>query len=261
MRGVLLVLLAAAAAGERVDERTLMVEAQIAHPHDGRAPVRDGKVLEAMRAVPRHAFCPPVVRARAYADSPLPIGEGQTISQPYIVAVMTELLALEPDSKVLEIGTGSGYQAAVLASLTKHVYTIEILKPLQERASKALREQGFSTVQTRLSDGYYGWPEAGPFDAIIVTAAAGHLPPPLWAQLKPGGRMVIPIGSPYEVQRLVVEPVALLGQADALLADEDLLAEGKRSGDLVRVPRGPDLDHVFRAYRLMSASSCARSRY
>lgn len=157
-----------------------------------------------MRVAPRHVFVPEHLRASAYADSPLPIGHGQTISQPYIVGLMTELLELTPESKVLEIGTGSGYQAAVAAQLTPHVYTIEIVEPLAEKAAATLREQGYATVQCRKADGYFGWKEAAPFDAIIVTCASGHLPPPLWDQLKPGGRMVIPIGGPYEVQRLVV---------------------------------------------------------
>jgi protein-L-isoaspartate(D-aspartate) O-methyltransferase len=157
-----------------------------------------------MRAVPRHAFVPKQQRGRAYRDSPLPIGHGQTISQPYIVALMTELLELTGESRVLEIGTGSGYQAAVLAHLTPHVYTVEIVAPLAERADAAFSEQGYDDIERRQGDGYFGWEERGPFDAIIVTCAAGHLPPPLWAQLAPGGRIVIPIGGPYEVQRLVV---------------------------------------------------------
>jgi protein-L-isoaspartate(D-aspartate) O-methyltransferase len=197
---------------ERREERAQMVETQIAHPRDGRDPVRDAAVLDAMRAVPRHVFCPPDVRDRAYVDSALPIGSGQTISQPYVVALMTELLGLKPESKVLEIGTGSGYQAAVLARLSRHVYTIEILRPHAERAAETLRDAGLSSVHARQGDGYYGWPEAAPFDAIIVTAAAGHLPPPLWEQLRPGGRMVIPIGGPYEMQRLVLVEKTLDGK-------------------------------------------------
>jgi protein-L-isoaspartate(D-aspartate) O-methyltransferase len=192
------------AAKESVQDREAMVRDTIEKPRDGRRPVADAAVLAAMRAVPRHAFVPQRLRGSAHADSPLPIGHGQTISQPYIVALMTELLELKPDSKVLEIGTGSGYQAAVLAHLTPHVFTIEIIKPLHEAALKALREQGYTCVRCRHADGYFGWPEEAPFDAIIVTAAAGHLPPPLWDQLKPGGRIVIPIGGPNEVQRLIV---------------------------------------------------------
>jgi protein-L-isoaspartate(D-aspartate) O-methyltransferase len=181
-----------------------MVRSQIERPWDLRGGVKNKAVCDAMRAVPRHAFVPEDVRRLAYTDSPLPIGYGQTISQPYIVALMTELLELTPDAKVLEIGTGSGYQAAVLAHLTPHVYTVEIIKPLAERAERTLREQGYTEVKCRHADGYFGWEEVGPFDAIIVTCAAGHLPPPLWEQLKPGGRIAIPIGGPYEVQRLVL---------------------------------------------------------
>ena len=192
------------AAVEFSPERNDMVTRTIEHPRDGRRAVKDKAVIAAMRQVPRHAFVPKNMRRRAYVDSPLPIGQGQTISQPYIVALMTELLELKPDSKVLEIGTGSGYQAAVLAHLTPHVYSIEIIKPLAERAKETLLEQGYKEVHTRHADGYFGWKEEAPFDAIIVTCAAGHLPPPLWDQLKPEGRIVIPIGGPYEVQRLVV---------------------------------------------------------
>jgi len=185
-------------------ERHRMVETQMGASWDGRTAVTDPGVLEALRTVPRHAFVPAELRERTYADTPLPIGHGQTISQPYIVGIMTELLKLAPESKVLEIGTGSGYQAAVLAHLTPHVYTIEIVAPLADRAAKTLREQGYQEVAARQGDGYFGWKEEGPFDAILVTCAAGHVPPPLWDQLQPGGRMVIPIGGPYEVQRLVV---------------------------------------------------------
>jgi protein-L-isoaspartate(D-aspartate) O-methyltransferase len=196
------------AASDRAGERNQMVDSQIAGSRLFRSPVRNEAVLEAMRVAPRHIFVPDHLQNAAYADSPLPIGHGQTISQPYIVAIMTELLALSPESKVLEIGTGSGYQAAVLAHLTPHVYTIEILEPLAERASQVLEEQGYRKgdegVKTRHADGYFGWPEEAPFDAVIVTCAAGHLPPPLWEQLKPGGRIVIPIGGTYSVQRLVV---------------------------------------------------------
>ncbi|MHC5022583.1 MAG: protein-L-isoaspartate(D-aspartate) O-methyltransferase [Planctomycetota bacterium] len=190
-------------ASERVENREAMVRAQMAEPADGRDPVRDERVLEAMRTVPRHAFVPLEHFNRAYSDTPLPIGHGQTISQPYIVAYMTELLKLEPGAKVLEIGTGSGYQAAVLGQLTSEVYTIEIIEPLAERAANVLKSQGYDDVKTRRDDGYFGWEEHAPFDAIIVTAAAAHVPPPLWEQLKPGGRMVIPVGGVYDVQRLL----------------------------------------------------------
>ena len=181
-----------------------MVDEQIATPGDLREPVTDPRVLEAMRTVPRHVFMPDNVRAMAYRDTPLPIGHGQTISQPYIVALMTELLEIEQGDSVLEIGTGSGYQAAVLGQLTPHVYSIEIVEPLAARAHRTLDAQGYEEVQTRQGDGYFGWPEHAPFDGIIVTAAAGHVPPPLWDQLAPGGRLVIPVGGTYEVQRLVV---------------------------------------------------------
>jgi protein-L-isoaspartate(D-aspartate) O-methyltransferase len=154
--------------------------------------------------VPRHAFLPAARQRSAYDDTALPIGHGQTISQPYIVALMTDLLELEPGQKVLEIGTGSGYQAAVLSELTPYVFTIEIVEPLYKSVVKRFEELGYRTIKTRLADGYDGWTEHAPFDAIIVTCAAGHVPPPLWDQLKPGGRMVIPIGGVYEVQRLIV---------------------------------------------------------
>ncbi len=191
-------------AGELADQRALMVQRQIEHPSDGRLAVSDKAVLAAMKTVPRHVFVPEADRPHAYRDSPLPIGHGQTISQPYMVAIMTELLDLDPTSRVLEIGTGSGYQAAVLAQLTPHVYTIEIVQPLAKRARSTLKTQGYDRVHCRTGDGYHGWAEHAPFDVIIVTCAAGHLPPPLWEQLAPGGRIVIPIGGVYEVQRLVV---------------------------------------------------------
>ena len=174
--------------------------------------VTDDAVIRAMRTVPRHVFAHEQTRRVAYEDTPLPIGLGQTISQPYIVAFMTELLELDPASKVLEIGTGSGYQAAVLAHMTPHVYTMEIIEPLLARARGLLDEEGYDGVRTRHGDGYYGWPEAGPFDAIIVTCAAGHLPPLLWSQLRPGGRIVIPIGEVTGVQRLVVAEKTADGQ-------------------------------------------------
>jgi len=192
------------AAKERADERARMVEQQMAHPPDGRMRVTDEKVLDAMRAAPRHVFVPQSKAPAAYRDHPLAIGHGQTISQPYIVGLMTQLLELDDDAKVLEIGTGSGYQAAVLAHLTSEVYSIEILKPLHGQAVKTLAEQGYDDLHCRRADGYFGWPEHAPFDAIIVTCAAGHLPAPLWKQLAPGGRIVIPIGGPYQTQRLVV---------------------------------------------------------
>jgi len=164
----------------------------------------DPRVLAALGKVPRHAFVPPDLRGAAYFNRPLPIGYGQTISQPYIVAVMTDLLKPRPGDRVLEVGTGSGYQAAVLAELVERVYTIEIIEALGKQAAARLRSLGYDNVTVRIGDGYYGWKEHAPFDAIIVTAAAGHIPPPLIAQLKPGGRMVIPVGSRFFVQQLVV---------------------------------------------------------
>ncbi len=164
----------------------------------------DPRVIEALAKVPRHEFVLPTRRHQAYENRPLPIGYGQTISQPYIVAVMTDLLQLEPNDKVLEIGTGSGYQAAVVAELVKKVYSIEIIDTLGRKARKRLKRLGYDNVKVRLGDGYYGWKEHGPYDAIIVTAAASHIPPPLVKQLKPGGRMIIPVGSRFATQQLVL---------------------------------------------------------
>jgi protein-L-isoaspartate(D-aspartate) O-methyltransferase len=192
------------AAREFTKERERMVRQQIERPVEYRLPVTSQSVLEAMRNVPRHVFVPSKHENKAYADTPLPIGYGQTISQPYMVAIMTELLRIGPESKVLEIGMGSGYQAAVLAYLTPHVYTIEIIEPLAARAGDALETFGYGTVNGRHADGYFGWESEAPFDAIIVTCAAGHLPPSLWDQLKPGGLIVIPVGGTFAVQRLVV---------------------------------------------------------
>ena len=170
------------------------------------------RVLEAMRSVPRHALVPDSVRARAYQDRPLPIGYGQTISQPYIVALMTDLLRPEPDDVVLEIGTGSGYQAAVLAELVDRVYSIEIVPQLADRAADDLGRLGYDAVTVRSGDGYYGWEDQGPFDGIVVTAAASHIPPPLVRQLKPGGRMVIPVGAAFMVQQLMLVEVDEAGE-------------------------------------------------
>ncbi|MHB1348368.1 MAG: protein-L-isoaspartate(D-aspartate) O-methyltransferase [Desulfobulbaceae bacterium] len=162
------------------------------------------EVLRAMAAVPRHLFVPARLRDQAYIDFPLPIGHGQTISQPYIVAYMTQEIQPKPSHRVLEIGTGSGYQAAILAELVERVYTVEIIPELAKDAGKRLRELGYERVETREGDGYHGWPEAAPFDAIVVTAAAEFIPPPLLEQLKEGGRMIIPVGSPYHVQHLTL---------------------------------------------------------
>ena len=164
----------------------------------------DRATLKAMAAVPRHEFVPARHSAYAYADTPLPIGYGQTISQPFIVADMTRMLRLKPTSRVLEVGTGSGYQAAVLTEFTPHVYTIEIVKELAESAKRRLARLGYKVVETRHGDGYYGWKEKGPFDAIIVTCAAGQIPPPLLRQLARGGRMVIPVGPTHAVQSLML---------------------------------------------------------
>lgn len=163
--------------------------------------IKDSKVLKAMVKVERHRFVPAHLIDRAYGDHPLPIGERQTISQPYIVALMTELLNLNGQERVLEIGTGSGYQAAVLAEIVKEVYTIEIIEPLARSAEKRLQELGYKNIRVRFGDGYQGWPEAAPFDAVLVTAAPDHIPEPLVRQLKEGGRMIIPVGK-YPNQEL-----------------------------------------------------------
>ncbi len=161
-------------------------------------------VLAALGEVRRHEFVPRSQLREAYDNHPLPIGHGQTISQPYIVALMTDLVDPEPDDVVLEVGTGSGYQAAVLAKLVGHVYSVEIIEPLADQAAARLDGLGYDNVTTKLGDGYYGWEAHGPFDAIVVTAAASHVPPPLIAQLKPGGRMVIPVGGRFAVQYLLL---------------------------------------------------------
>lgn len=164
----------------------------------------DPQVLNAMRKVPRHEFVPSLYRRSSYTNRPLPIGYGQTISQPYMVAVMTDLLKLKPNHQVLEIGTGSGYQAAMLAELVNQVFTIEIIKPLADEAKSRLARLGYDNIETRICDGYYGWKEHAPFDAIVVTAAGSHVPPALIKQLKPGGHMVIPVGSQFMVQQLLL---------------------------------------------------------
>lgn len=179
------------------EEREAMVQRQI----KARG-IKDKAVLHAMRSVQRHRFVPQSYAAEAYADTPLPIGYGQTISQPYMVAYMTEILKPGPQMKVLEVGTGSGYQAAVLAEIVREVYTIEIVAEHGELAAARLKSMGFDNVRVKVGDGYQGWEEHAPYDAIIVTAGAETVPPPLLEQLKEGGRMVIPVGSPNRVQTL-----------------------------------------------------------
>jgi protein-L-isoaspartate(D-aspartate) O-methyltransferase len=174
----------------------------------------DPRVMKAMRLVPREDFVPTNMRGSAFRDGALPVGHGQTISQPYIVALMTDLLELTDTSIVLEIGTGTGYQAAILSQLARQVYSIERIAELARTAQRRLSDMGYQNVETRCSDGYLGWPEKAPFDGIIVTAAAPEVPPALLAQLKPGGRMVIPIGLPYSRQELVLVTRDLQGETD-----------------------------------------------
>lgn len=179
--------------------RLAMVERHIA-----REGIDDTATLRAMREVPRHAFVPAELRAQAYENHPLPIGLGQTISQPYIVGYMTQLVRPRPGMRILEVGTGSGYQAAVLAATGAEVYSIEIFRTLADTARARLNRLGYTNVTVRHGDGHDGWPETAPFDAILVTAAAGHIPPALTRQLEPGGRMVIPVGSVYGAQYLIL---------------------------------------------------------
>jgi len=201
-------------------QREEMVRTQIAGSRwSGAEAVRDARVLEAFREVPRHRFVPAALVPLAYEDRPLPIGYGQTISQPYIVAKMTELVEPKKDSRALEIGTGSGYQAAILSRLVAEVYTIEIIEPLGVAARERLAKLGYRNVDVRVGDGYYGWPEKGPFDCIVVTAAANHVPPPLVEQLKPGGRMIIPVGNPFQTQTLVLVSKGTKGPRDIRVRD------------------------------------------
>jgi protein-L-isoaspartate(D-aspartate) O-methyltransferase len=182
------------------DDRAAMVRTQIASRG-----VRNEAVLATMGRVPRHEFVPAEQLRAAYEDAPLPIGHGQTISQPYIVAYMTEILRIESGDRVLEVGTGSGYQAAILAELAKDVVSIEIIKPLAQAAAERLQRLGYRNITVLHGDGYFGWESAAPYDAIIVTAAATHVPPPLIAQLKPGGRMAIPVGETWAQNLLLIE--------------------------------------------------------
>lgn len=195
--------------------RTALVDEVRSYGRLDPPPGKDGldeRVLAALAEVERHRFVPERLQSEAYANHPLPIGHGQTISQPYIVALMTDLMAPGPEDVVLEVGTGSGYQAAVLAKLVRQVYSIEIIEPLASTAGARLEQLGYTNVTTRLGDGYFGWEEHAPFDAIIVTAAASHVPPPLIEQLKPGGRMVIPVGGRFTVQYLLLLEKTMAGE-------------------------------------------------
>lgn len=204
LAAIILIFFPALLAGQMPDDslgfkapREKMVSSQIR-----RRGISDKKVLTAMTEVPRHRFVPENLVSQAYADHPLPIGQGQTISQPYIVALMTESLGLKGYEQTLEIGTGSGYQAAILANITKEVYTIEIKEQLYKTASQTLRSMGYTDVKTRHGDGYFGWPDSAPFDCIMITAAIDHIPPPLLKQLKDGGRLILPLGNPFSYQNL-----------------------------------------------------------
>ena len=185
------------------EQRRAMVATVRAHAAHGPTPISD-RVLATLERVPRHEFVPESMRAASYQDRPLPIGQSQTISQPYIVALMTELADVAAGEKVLEVGTGSGYQAAVLADLGARVYTIEIVEPLGRAAARLFEKHGYDTIEARIGDGYAGWPEHAPFDAILVTAAPTEIPAPLIEQLAPGGRLVVPVGGRYLPQRLTV---------------------------------------------------------
>ena len=183
--------------------RDIEREVELTHGLTGRARISD-RVLDALRCVPRHAFVDEGMRRHAYDDGPLPIGHGQTISQPFIVGLMTDLLDPEPGDRVLEVGTGSGYQAAVLSRVVSRVYSLEIIEALAVRASERLAALGYHNVETQVGDGYHGWVEHSPYDGILVTAAARAVPPALVEQLKPGARLVIPVGEPYLPQRLLL---------------------------------------------------------
>ena len=192
---------------DRATERSAMVTEQL-RSRD----ITDEAVLAAMSTVPRHAFVPKGTQREAYYDSALAIGHDQTISQPYIVALMTQAVGLGPDSVVLEVGTGSGYQAAVCAAITPHVFTIEIVGPLADRAQRTFDELGLDSIVARAGDGYQGWLEHAPFDAILVTAAPDHVPPALFEQLRPGGRLCIPVGDEFAVQHLMLITKGPTGQ-------------------------------------------------
>ena len=210
-------------ADEYVDLRSNMVaeikaDVRQSSTYSGKTEL-DAAVLAALAKVPRHEFVPGWQRRYAYYNRPLSIGYGQTISQPFIVAIMTDLLAVDADDAVFELGTGSGYQAAVLAELVREVYSMEIIEELGEQAQARLAQLGYDHVTVRVGDGYHGWPEHGPYDAIIVTAASDHIPPPLVQQLKPGGRMMIPVGSPFFTQQLVL----VEKQSDGAILTRELL--------------------------------------
>jgi protein-L-isoaspartate(D-aspartate) O-methyltransferase len=183
--------------------RTIEAECALTASYTGIRAFRQ-EVMTAMAQVPRDEFVPPEIRSHAFANNALPIGDGQTISQPFIVALMTDLLNPDKEDVILEVGTGSGYQAAVLSELVRQVYSIEIIPELAAQAAERLRHLGYANIEVRATDGYRGWPELAPFDGIIVTAAATHVPPPLTEQLRPGGRLVIPIGLPYMHQELML---------------------------------------------------------
>ena len=200
---------------DREEERERMVRKQIVARG-----VRDERTLNALRLVPRHEFVPTPLRKFAYADRALPIGNGQTISQPYIVGLMTELLEVKPSDRVLEVGTGSGYQAAIVSQLAKEVVSIEIIEKLAKNAAATIESLGIKNLSVLYGDGYFGYPQGAPYDAIIVTAAAEHIPPPLVAQLKPGGRMVIPVGAQAWTQNLIL----LEKDSDGTVSTRNILA-------------------------------------
>jgi protein-L-isoaspartate(D-aspartate) O-methyltransferase len=208
LAGAVAVVSTSAPAQDRLAERAAMIETIKSHAGSAPSAVEaqgiDPAVLKAMGNVPRHLFVPEEQRGAAYRDRPLPIGFGQTISQPFIVALMTDLIKVGPGDAVLEVGTGSGYQAAVLSPLAAKVYSIEIIPELGQRAAARLAELRFDNVEVKLGDGYYGWPAHAPFDGIVVTAAASHIPPPLVEQLAKGGRMVVPVGGPFAIQLLML---------------------------------------------------------
>lgn len=190
---------------QRRSQREQMVRRDISSSgFDGRTPIEDPRVIQAIRGVPRHRFVPPAVMASAYDDTALPIGCGQTISQPYMVALMTERLCLSQEAVVLEVGTGSGYQTAVLAEIAAHVYTVEIIPELAEIARQRLKNLGYVNITARVGDGYRGWAEHAPYDAIMLTAAPEEIPPAVIAQLKPGGRMILPLGRTSDAQSLML---------------------------------------------------------